>query len=210
MGFGRGLGETMIVVLVLSPANHLTASLLGPDGLGSIALQITEDFVTSSPIAQSALILLGLVLFLTTLGINVLARLVVERPEFWRVVVTQTLQVPRVSATERSRPSPSSAFNSRRTLVEVGGSAIAAVCVVWFSFTVAGITGPLGFGVCSIAAFFFIYGVLCWLLHGVLAMKDRLATFAIWTGALIALVPLLAVILYVVFKGLPGGAAHFR
>ncbi len=80
MGFGRGLGETMIVVLVLSPANHLTASLLGPDGLGSIALQITEDFVTSSPIAQSALILLGLVLFLTTLGINVLARLVVERP----------------------------------------------------------------------------------------------------------------------------------
>ena len=80
MGFGRGLGETMIVVLVLSPANHLTASLLGPDGLGSIALQITEDFVTSSPIAQSALILLGLVLFLTTLGINVLARLVVQRP----------------------------------------------------------------------------------------------------------------------------------
>jgi phosphate transport system permease protein len=80
MGFGRGLGETMIVVLVLSPANHLTSALLGPDGLGSIALQITENFVTSSPIAQSALILLGLVLFLTTLGVNILARLVVQRP----------------------------------------------------------------------------------------------------------------------------------
>jgi phosphate transport system permease protein len=80
MGFGRGLGETMIVVLVLSPANHLTSALMGPDGLGSIALQITDNFVTSSPIAQSALILLGLVLFITTLGVNMLARLVVQRP----------------------------------------------------------------------------------------------------------------------------------
>jgi phosphate transport system permease protein len=80
LGIGRGLGETMIVVLVLSPGNHLTASLLGPDGLGSVALQITENFVTSSYIARSALILLGLVLFLTTLGVNILARLVVQRP----------------------------------------------------------------------------------------------------------------------------------
>jgi phosphate transport system permease protein len=79
LGIGRGLGETMIVVLVLSPGNHLTSSLMGPDGLGSIALQITEDFVTSSAIARSALILLGLVLFLTTLGVNILARLVVQR-----------------------------------------------------------------------------------------------------------------------------------
>jgi ABC-type phosphate transport system permease subunit len=53
--------------------------------LGSIALQITEDFVTSSPIAQSALILLGLVLFLTTLGVNILARLVVQRPNTGRL-----------------------------------------------------------------------------------------------------------------------------
>jgi phosphate transport system permease protein len=82
MGFGRGLGETMIVVLVLSPANHLTPSLLGPGGLGSIALQITADFTTSTPIAQSALILLGLILFITTMGVNVAARLVVQRANF--------------------------------------------------------------------------------------------------------------------------------
>jgi phosphate transport system permease protein len=80
LGFGRGLGETMIVVLVLSPGNHETTALLGPGGLGSIALQITENFVTTQGVAQSALILLGLVLFLTTLGVNVLARLVVQRP----------------------------------------------------------------------------------------------------------------------------------
>jgi phosphate transport system permease protein len=80
LGFGRGLGETFIVVLVLSPGNHMTGALLGPSGLGSIAYQITEYFETSQGTAQDALILLGLVLFITTLGINVAARLVVERP----------------------------------------------------------------------------------------------------------------------------------
>jgi phosphate transport system permease protein len=80
LGIGRGLGETMIVVLVLSPGNHLTAALLGPNGLGSIARQITQTFETSSPIATSADILLGLVLFLTTLAVNVVARFVVQRP----------------------------------------------------------------------------------------------------------------------------------
>jgi len=80
LGFGRGLGETFIVVLVLSSGNHMTSALLGPSGLGSIALQITEYFVTSQGIAQDALILLGLVLFLTTLAVNVAARLIVERP----------------------------------------------------------------------------------------------------------------------------------
>jgi phosphate transport system permease protein len=79
LGVGRGLGETMIVVLVLSQGNHLTSALMGPGGLGSIAAQITENFVTSSSIGKSALILLGLILFLTTLFINVVARLIVVR-----------------------------------------------------------------------------------------------------------------------------------
>ena len=79
LGIGRGLGETMIVVLVLSQGNHLTSALMGPGGLGSIAAEITENFVASPPIEKSGLILLGLVLFLTTLAINVVARLIVER-----------------------------------------------------------------------------------------------------------------------------------
>lgn len=80
LGIGRGLGETMIVALVLSPGNHLTSALMGPNGLGSIAAQITDNFVASSPIYKDGLVLLGLILFLTTLAINVVARLVVERP----------------------------------------------------------------------------------------------------------------------------------
>jgi phosphate transport system permease protein len=79
LGIGRGLGETMIVVLVLSQGNHLTSSMLGPNGLGSIAKEITDNFVASSPITKSGLILLGLVLFLTTLAVNVFARLILQR-----------------------------------------------------------------------------------------------------------------------------------
>jgi phosphate transport system permease protein len=79
LGFGRGIGETMIVVLVLSKANHLTTALMGPNGLGSIAKQITEDFPTGSPLDKSALILLGLVLFITVLLVNVIARIIVNR-----------------------------------------------------------------------------------------------------------------------------------
>jgi phosphate transport system permease protein len=79
LGFGRGLGETMIVVLVLSKANHLTLAIMGPNGLGSIAKQITEDFPTGSALAKSSLIFLGLVLFATTLLVNVIARVIVNR-----------------------------------------------------------------------------------------------------------------------------------
>jgi phosphate transport system permease protein len=79
LGFGRGLGETMIVVLVLSKANHLTWAIMGPNGLGSIAKEITEDFPTATPLDESALILLGLVLFVTTLLVNIAARTIVNR-----------------------------------------------------------------------------------------------------------------------------------
>ncbi len=79
LGFGRGLGETMIVVLVLSQGNRYTWALFGPNGLGSIAKQITTDFPTATALDQSALILLGLVLFVTTLLVNVGARAIVNR-----------------------------------------------------------------------------------------------------------------------------------
>jgi phosphate transport system permease protein len=79
LGIGRGLGETMIVVLVLSSDNRLTDKLLGPGGLNSIAKEITDYFESSSAIYKSGLILLGLALFLTTLMVNIIARLIVRR-----------------------------------------------------------------------------------------------------------------------------------
>jgi phosphate transport system permease protein len=79
LGIGRGLGETMIVVLVLSSAKKLTPAILGPNGLGSIAKEITEYFADGSAIEKSALILAGLALFATTLAVNAVARLIVVR-----------------------------------------------------------------------------------------------------------------------------------
>jgi phosphate transport system permease protein len=112
-----------------------------------------------------------------------------------RPAVTPAPQVPDCPKRQRSIP--------RSTVVEMGGSAVAAIALVWVLFAVAGITGPLGFGFCSLVGFFVIYGILCWRQYGALALKDRLATVAIWSGALIAFVPLLGVILYVIYKGLP-------
>jgi phosphate transport system permease protein len=79
LGLGRGLGETMIVVLILSTSNKLTLALMGPQGLGSIAKQITQDFPTASPTQKSALVLLGLVLFVSTLVVNAISRAIVTR-----------------------------------------------------------------------------------------------------------------------------------
>jgi phosphate transport system permease protein len=79
LGLGRGLGETMIVVLMLSTSNKLTLAIMGPQGLGSIAKQITQDFPTGSVINKSALVLLGLILFISTLAVNAIARMIVNR-----------------------------------------------------------------------------------------------------------------------------------
>jgi ABC-type phosphate transport system permease subunit len=52
---------------------------LGPNGLGSIPKEITDNFPAGSPIEKSALVVLGLILFITTLVINLVARAVVSR-----------------------------------------------------------------------------------------------------------------------------------
>jgi phosphate transport system permease protein len=74
LGFGRGLGETMIPLLILSSQNKLTLSTLGPNGLGSIAQQIAATFVSASDPIKSAFIMLALVLFIATLIISTGAR----------------------------------------------------------------------------------------------------------------------------------------
>ena len=81
LGFGRGLGETMIVVLVLSQGNHITGAIMGPNGLGSVAKEITENFESGDSLEKSALVLAGLALFASTLLVNSLARVIVERSE---------------------------------------------------------------------------------------------------------------------------------
>ena len=89
----------------------------------------------------------------------------------------------------------------RAALTEGLGSAAAALALVWVVFTLAGISAPFGLVVCWLAAFMTIYGVLCRIRYGILIAKDRLATVAIWAGAIIAFIGLAAVISYVILKG---------
>ncbi len=126
--------------------------------------------------------------------------------------MTQTLGTPTRAVSQGQqapdRPRRARAVN-RAMVIEASGSALASVAIVWLCFKIAGITGPLGFVVCVICAFLFVYGIVCWRKYGVLATKDRLATLGIWTGALLAFIPLVAVIVYVIIKGASVVLAHF-
>lgn len=100
--------------------------------------------------------------------------------------------------------------NVTRTMVlELVGPAVAALACVWVGFGLAGINAPFGFAVSWFAGFVTLFAILCWRLHGVLAMKDRLATVAIWSGALVALFTLGAVIGYVILKGFSAVVTNF-
>jgi phosphate transport system permease protein len=81
LGLGRALGETIAVTLVIGNVPKLSARLFDPGQTiaSTLATQIGE---ASDPLFVSALIGLGLVLFVLTLAVNLGARLVIERP--WR------------------------------------------------------------------------------------------------------------------------------
>ncbi len=90
---------------------------------------------------------------------------------------------------------------TRDAVAELVGSAVAAAGLMWLVFTLTGTEAPFGLGVSIVLTFFTFYGILTRLLHGPLVMKDRLATVAVWGGSLVALVPLVGVIGYVILKG---------
>lgn len=79
LGLGRALGETMAVALVLSTSGGITFNLISSGNPGTIAANIALQFPESSGVAVNTLIASGLVLFLITLGVNMLARYIVNR-----------------------------------------------------------------------------------------------------------------------------------
>jgi phosphate transport system permease protein len=78
LGLGRAVGETMAITMVIGNTPSIPASLLAPgDTLASvIANQFSE---ATSAIHTSALIELGLILFVITVVINICARLILRR-----------------------------------------------------------------------------------------------------------------------------------
>jgi len=79
LGLGRALGETVAVLLILSQTNGFHFNILGPGG-GQIPALIANSFESVNALAKSALTVAGLLLFVTILVINFMARRVVGRP----------------------------------------------------------------------------------------------------------------------------------
>jgi phosphate transport system permease protein len=78
LGLGRALGETMAVTMVIGNADSLSAFLFSPGS--TIASKIASNFgEASSNLFTASLIELALVLFVITLLVNVIARVLVWR-----------------------------------------------------------------------------------------------------------------------------------
>jgi phosphate transport system permease protein len=88
LGFGRALGETMAVTMVIGNNPRISASLFAPQYTMSavIANEFTE---AADPLYLAALVEIGLVLFVITLVVNSLSRLLIwSMARSGRAVVT--------------------------------------------------------------------------------------------------------------------------
>ena len=79
LGLGRALGETMVVAMVLSPAALISFVLTSSQNPSTIAGNIALNFPEAHGVGVNALIATGLILFLITLAINTVARVVINR-----------------------------------------------------------------------------------------------------------------------------------
>lgn len=73
LGLGRAMGETMAVAFVIGNSVNFTASLLEPST--TIAALIANDFGEATEQYRAALLLLGFVLFMVTMVVLAIARL---------------------------------------------------------------------------------------------------------------------------------------
>jgi phosphate transport system permease protein len=78
LGLGRALGETIAILLIISPLYQVRLNIL-QQGSNSIAAHIANLFGESTGIALSALMAAGLVLFFMTLIVNTIAASIIAR-----------------------------------------------------------------------------------------------------------------------------------
>jgi phosphate transport system permease protein len=79
LGLGRALGETLAVAIVLSGSGGITFNLISSSNPSTIAANIALQFPESTGIGVNTLIASGLVLFVITLAVNMIARWIVNR-----------------------------------------------------------------------------------------------------------------------------------
>jgi len=94
LGLGRALGETMAVTMVIGNAPKISASLFAPQY--TMAAVIANEFTEAADdLYLHALVEIGLVLFILTIAINILSRLLI-----WRVAAEGS------TAPARTTPAP--------------------------------------------------------------------------------------------------------
>jgi len=74
LGLGRALGETMAVLMILSPGASFSLNLLQAGQHQTIAANIAAQFPEANPSGVAVLITTGLALFVITLIVNSAAR----------------------------------------------------------------------------------------------------------------------------------------
>jgi len=76
LGLGRALGETMAVTMVIGNTPQIAASLFAPGY--TLASVIANEFAEAGDLCVQSLFEIGLVLFLVTIAVNLLAQLVLK------------------------------------------------------------------------------------------------------------------------------------
>src|SRR5699024_5331843 len=79
LGLGRALGETMAVLMVLSPGYVINFFLLKPGQHQSIAANIASPFPEAASMGVNVLIASGLIRFALTVAVNLIARWISNR-----------------------------------------------------------------------------------------------------------------------------------
>lgn len=79
LGLGRALGETMAVLMILSPGLHYSIKLLQASQNQTIAANIASQYPEADAMGVSVLIATGLVLFVITFIVNTIARRIVAK-----------------------------------------------------------------------------------------------------------------------------------
>jgi len=79
LGLGRALGETMAVAMVLSPSPQVIFQLLTSQNSTTIAANIALNFPEAHGVGVNILLATGLMLFIITLVVNMIARVIINR-----------------------------------------------------------------------------------------------------------------------------------
>ncbi|MCX8095343.1 MAG: phosphate ABC transporter permease subunit PstC [Caldisericia bacterium] len=81
LSFGRAFGETMAVTMVIGNANRIPTSIFSP-GQTMASLIANEFTEATSTLHLSSLIEIGLILFLISIIINILGRIIIRKVSF--------------------------------------------------------------------------------------------------------------------------------